>query len=257
MRRLSLTGVMMRARRTITTAATGEANTTSYRIFFSRDGKRISPWHDISLNAAPRDGERDLFNFISEIPKFGTAKMEVQTKEQHNPIGQDIKKGKLRHYHGPIYWNYGCFPQTWEDPGTIHPELRTVGDNDPLDVVEIGTKALSTGSVTPVKVLGVLGLIDDGEVDWKIISINSSDAMASKVHDIPDVEKHMPGVISGIREWFRWYKTPDNKPLNKFGFDDKCLHRKQAIEVVHETHKQYQSLILRKSTSDRLWTGRE
>jgi inorganic pyrophosphatase len=29
---------------------------------------------------------------------------------------QDTKKGKLRDYHGPIFWNYGCLPQTWEDP---------------------------------------------------------------------------------------------------------------------------------------------
>lgn len=37
------------------------------------------------------------------------AKMEVATKEQYNPIAQDIKKGKLRDYHGPIFWNYGTF----------------------------------------------------------------------------------------------------------------------------------------------------
>ena len=42
------------------------------------------------------------------------AKMEVATKEENNPIAQDIKKGKLRDYHGPIFWNYGCLPQTWE-----------------------------------------------------------------------------------------------------------------------------------------------
>jgi inorganic pyrophosphatase len=29
---------------------------------------------------------------------------------------QDEKKGKARLYHGPIFWNYGCLPQTWEDP---------------------------------------------------------------------------------------------------------------------------------------------
>lgn len=33
--------------------------------------------------------------------------MEVSTKEESNPIAQDIKKGKLRDYHGPIFWNYG------------------------------------------------------------------------------------------------------------------------------------------------------
>lgn len=40
---------------------------------------------------------------------------QVATKEAQNPIAQDVKKGKLRDYHGPIFWNYGMFPQTWED----------------------------------------------------------------------------------------------------------------------------------------------
>jgi len=51
--------------------------------------------------------------------------MEVATKEENNPIAQDIKKGKLRDYHGPIFWNYGCLPQTWEDPSVKHPELSS------------------------------------------------------------------------------------------------------------------------------------
>ena len=43
-------------------------------------------------------------------------KMEVDTKAPGNPIKQDEKKGKARLYHGPIFWNYGCLPQTWCGP---------------------------------------------------------------------------------------------------------------------------------------------
>jgi inorganic pyrophosphatase len=50
--------------------------------------------------------------------------------------------------------------------------VKCKGDNDPVDVVEIGSKALATGSVTAVKILGVLAMIDDGELDWKMIGIN-------------------------------------------------------------------------------------
>merc|ERR1711988_1321868 len=142
------------------------------------------------------------------------------TWEENNPIAQDIKKGKLRDYHGPIFWNYGCLPQTWEDPNIEHPTLKVSGDDDPIDVVEIGSSSLSMGSVTAVKPLGVLAMIDDGELDWKVVAISTSDPMAGKLNDVSDIEKEMPGVISGIREWFRWYKTPDDKPLNGFGFDE-------------------------------------
>lgn len=129
------------------------------------------------------------------------AKMEVATKEESNPIAQDMKKGKLRDYHGPIFWNYGCLPQTWEDPNEEHPELKVFGDNDPIDVVEIGSKCFPMGSVTKVKALGVLAMIDDGELDWKVVAIAEDDPLAKEYNDIGDVPDE---VKAGIREWFRW-----------------------------------------------------
>lgn len=105
------------------------------------------------------------------------------------------------------------------------------GDNDPVDVVEIGSTVLSMGAVTPVKPLGVLAMIDDGELDWKIIAIAASDPMAGELNDIADVEAKLPGVVSGIREWFRWYKTPDGKPVNEFGFGEKALAKAEALKV--------------------------
>jgi len=45
--------------------------------------------------------------------------MEVATDEVNTPIKQDMKKGKLRFYHYDSLVNYGCIPQTWEDPAHI------------------------------------------------------------------------------------------------------------------------------------------
>lgn len=117
--------------RAIATRQEGQAGTESYRLFFTEGDKTVSPWHDIPLRAG------ELFNFVTEIPKYTKAKMEVATKESHNPIAQDIKKGKLRDYHGPIFWNYGCLPQTWEDPSVLNPAVNCKGDNDPVDVVRL------------------------------------------------------------------------------------------------------------------------
>jgi inorganic pyrophosphatase len=150
------------------TATIGETATESFRLAFNEGDSTISPWHDIPLKSAKAGG---YYNAIIEIPKMTKAKMEVATKEPNNPIAQDIKKGKLRDYHGPIFWNYGCLPQTWEDPNEEHPVLKCFGDNDPIDVVEIGSKALAMGTVVEVKPLGVIAMIDDGELDWKVIYI--------------------------------------------------------------------------------------
>jgi len=225
----------------------GEAATESFRLKFKdTEGATISPWHDI-----PLEGEKG-YNMVVEIPKMTFAKMEVSTKEESNPIAQDIKKGNLRDYHGPIFWNYGCLPQTWEDPNVKHPELGCFGDDDPIDVVEIGSKALSMGSVVEVKTLGVLAMIDDGELDWKVVAIATDDPLASEYNDIDDVPE---AVKSGIREWFRWYKTPDDKPLNAFGFDEKYLDVAETKKVIEETHVAWKDLRAGKTDAGKLWIG--
>ena len=208
-----------------------------FRIFFKAGGATVSPWHDVPLDAG--DG---LLNMIVEIPKETKAKMEVATDEPSTPIKQDTKKGKLRDYPYNINWNYGMFPQTWEDPGHEHPELKVMGDNDPVDVVEIGSTAFEMGSVRTVKPLGVFAMIDDGELDWKVIAIDSEDPKADLVNDVADVETHFPGELEKIRVWFRDYKTPDGKPQNAFGFDDKCMDKAFTMGVIEETSGFYQAL---------------
>jgi len=231
-----------------TTEEVGEAKTADFRVQFKgEDGSAISPWHDIPLSAGD-----DSYNMVVEIPKMTKAKMEVSTKEASNPIAQDIKKGNLRDYHGPIFWNYGCIPQTWEDPNEEHPDLKVNGDDDPIDVVEIGSKALVMGSVVEVKPLGVLAMIDDGELDWKVVAIAKDDPLAAEYNDIGDVPE---SVKSGIREWFRWYKTPDDKPLNGFGYDEKYLDAAEAKKVIQETHEAWQKLRNGDTDAGKLWIG--
>lgn len=65
-------------------------------------------------------------------------------------------------------WNYGAFPQTWEDPQVKHAETGANGDNDPLDVCEIGEAVGYVGQIKQVKVLGIMALLDEGETDWKV-----------------------------------------------------------------------------------------
>eukprot|EP00746_Dinoflagellata_sp_MGD_P033262 gnl/MRDRNA2_/MRDRNA2_179327_c0_seq1.p1 gnl/MRDRNA2_/MRDRNA2_179327_c0~~gnl/MRDRNA2_/MRDRNA2_179327_c0_seq1.p1 ORF type:complete len:351 (+),score=69.23 gnl/MRDRNA2_/MRDRNA2_179327_c0_seq1:121-1173(+) len=228
------------------TSEDGEPGTASYRVRFTDESNQyISPWHDIPLNAG--DG---IFNAVFEIPKMTRPKMEVATKEAENPIAQDVKKEKLREYHGPIFWNYGMFPQTWEDPSVEDPGTNCKGDNDPLDVVEIGSAALARGKVTAVKPLGALAMIDEGELDWKVIAVNVEDPLAQTLNDINDVPEH---VVSGIREWFRWYKTPDGKPLNRFGNEEKAFNKAQTLEVIAETHKAWKRLMNGETEHGKLW----
>jgi inorganic pyrophosphatase len=42
------------------------------------------------------------------------------------------------------------------------------------------------GDVVPA---GVFAMIDDGELDWKVIAINAADPKAASVNDVEDVER--------------------------------------------------------------------
>lgn len=229
----------------------GNQGSTTYRRFFvDSSGERFSPWHDLPLST-----EDEGVRMVTEIPKMTRAKMEIATDEPHNPIAQDMKDGKLRDYPGPIYWNYGFIPQTWEDPTQGHEDLEALGDNDPLDVVEVGSRVHQQGEISKVKILGALAMIDSGELDWKIIAIDAADQDAANINNIDDLDLLKPGVTSGIREWFRWYKTPDGKPLNRFGFEEKFLNRDAAFDVIDETHKAWKHLRGGNSQVKDLWVG--
>eukprot|EP00659_Diplonema_papillatum_P003001 gene3001-4720_t len=118
-----------------------------WKMSFSAQEKPVSPWHDVPLLAT--GGQ--TFNYVNEIPIATRAKMEIATKLENNPIKQDIKKGKLRFFtYGDIPFNYGCLPQTWEDPAVAVPECgNAAGDNDPLDVVVLGDERLEMGEMVP------------------------------------------------------------------------------------------------------------
>ncbi|TGZ55637.1 hypothetical protein CRM22_010330 [Opisthorchis felineus] len=232
----------------------GSSNTNGYRMFIKSTSGPISPFHDIPLHL---DKQKNIFNMLVEIPRWTNAKMEICKEELMNPIKQDVKNGKLRFVnnifpHKGYIWNYGALPQTWEDPNHQDPNTNAKGDNDPIDVCEIGSKILSRGSVIPVKVLGILAMIDEGETDWKVIAIHTDDPLADKLNDIDDVDKHMPGLLKATRDWFRYYKVPTGKPENTFAFNGDFKNKAFALDVIQQTHEQWKSLISGKSDGKKI-----
>jgi inorganic pyrophosphatase len=151
-----------------------------------------------------------------------------------------------------------------------------------LDVCEIGEQVGFVGQVKQVKVLGIMALLDEGETDWKILVVDVNDPLASKLNDIEDVERHLPGLIRATNEWFRYVKllssfqvfisdwfsgstksvrlglmyipssladTPaaDGKPENAFAFSGEAKNKKYATEIIHECHEAWRRLIMGES----------
>ncbi|XP_068597120.1 inorganic pyrophosphatase [Brachionichthys hirsutus] len=224
----------------------GNQNSLNYRLFFKNaEGKYISPFHDIPIFA---DESQNIFHMVVEVPRWTNAKMEIATKDLLNPIKQDVKKDKVRYVanvfpHKGYIWNYGAIPQTWEDPAHKDTDTGCCGDNDPIDVCEIGCKVCSSGDVIKVKVLGILAMIDEDETDWKVIAINVEDPEAKHLNTIADVRRLKPGLLDATVSWFRKYKLPDGKPENRFAFNDEFKDKDFAIEVINNTHNSWKDLI--------------
>ncbi|KAK4198124.1 hypothetical protein QBC40DRAFT_350468 [Triangularia verruculosa] len=225
----------------------GKPFTKDYRVYFERnaDGIAVSPFHDIPLF---HNENEKVFNMVVEVPRWTNAKFEISRTKSLNPITQDILDGKPRFvkscfpYKGYI-WNYGALPQTWEDPHYTDPDTDAKGDNDPIDACEIGRAIAKTGDVKQVKILGVLGLLDEGETDWKLIVIDVTDPLADKLHSISDVEKYLPGLLDATKDWFRIYMVPDGYPANEYALEGKFMDQGYAMNVVQECSEAWRKLV--------------
>uniref|UniRef100_A0A8D3A3T5 inorganic diphosphatase n=1 Tax=Scophthalmus maximus TaxID=52904 RepID=A0A8D3A3T5_SCOMX len=243
----------------------GRPHSPDFRIYFkTSQGKYVSPFHDIPLVAEPEQGNdvpakkpkndenEVLFNMVVEVPRWSNAKMEIATKEPLNPIKQDVKKGKLRYVanifpHKGYIWNYGALPQTWEDPNHTDAETKCCGDNDPIDVCDIG---VFSRSGDPSESARHLSMIDEGEMDWKVIAINVKDPDAKNLNSIEDVRNSRPGHLEATVDWFRKYKVPDGKPVNQFGFNGRFKDKDFAVDIIKSTHEHWRALLQKQTNSE-------
>uniref|UniRef100_H3ALH7 inorganic diphosphatase n=1 Tax=Latimeria chalumnae TaxID=7897 RepID=H3ALH7_LATCH len=239
----------------------GQPNSAEYRLYFKNsDGKYISPFHDIPLYASTEEendippkrsktvGTKTLYNMVVEVPRWTNAKMEIATKEPLNPIKQDVKKGKLRYVanifpHKGYIWNYGALPQTWEDPHHKDKDLDCCGDNDPIDVCEIGSKVRFGPNLVGHSVLPPLL----SETMRMLLGVGWGEPSESLSHCIDDVRKHKPGYLEATVDWFRLYKVPDGKPENQFAFNGEFKDKDFTVGVIKSTHKYWKALVQKRT----------
>ncbi|RYP47212.1 hypothetical protein DL768_006688 [Monosporascus sp. mg162] len=188
----------------------GARNTLDWRIWLESSGKPVSFWHDVPL--FPDEENHRLVNMVVEIPRWTDGKIELKRSEPLNPIFHDDKNKKPRFVesvwpHKSYPFLYGSLPQTWESPNFNHNFTNEPGDNDPMDVFDIGGDPGYVGQIKQVKILGGLALNDGGETDWKVLSIDVHDPLSIFVNSFEDIEKYRPGLIKAYFDWFTYYKV--------------------------------------------------
>lgn len=224
--------------------AEGLYGTKSFALYHIKaDGSKGSWWHDVPLKpAGAKDG---IYNFVVEIPQGTVAKMETTKEAAHNPMMQDTKKGKVRFYeYGVTFFNYGLFPQTWDDPNVKDPVAGTIGDNDPLDVVELGGPmgGRPMGTIVPVKVVGSLRLLDGGETDDKIVVVDASGPLKD-VNSVADLQKALPGQLERLVDWLANYKAVRNaKKVNTFATKEPTS-MVDAVKTIEGSHVHWKNLV--------------
>lgn len=92
-------------------------------------------------------------------------------------------------------------------------------------------------------VLGLVGLIDQGELDCKVLAIEVNEAHERGVKNIADYDRQNPGAVKEVIEWFRNYKVWEGKKINEFKWDGEVQSVERSLEIIQESSQQYQDLL--------------
>jgi len=159
-------------------------------------------------------------NAVIEIPAGTNKKFEYNEEKQSFEI--DKKNGKERIIQFlPYLGNYGFIPSTYSDP-------EKGGDGDAIDVLVI-SESVSTGSVIEINPIAVLKLIDNGEIDYKVIAIPVNiDDQLIKVKSFREFSKQFPQVKQIIELWFLNYNKDDEAKIDGWGDE------KEALEEINK-----------------------
>ncbi|MCL4121184.1 UNVERIFIED_CONTAM: hypothetical protein GTU68_018294 [Idotea baltica] len=140
-----------------------------------------NPWHFVS----PGENAPEIVNAIIEIPKGSQAKYELDK-------GSGLLKLDRVLFSAVFYpANYGFIPMTYCD------------DNDPLDILVLCSVDVEPLCLVEAKVIGVMRMIDGGEMDDKIISVAKNDKSVNHYNSIEELPDH---ILQQVNRFFSDYK---------------------------------------------------
>ena len=161
------------------------------------------------------DDDYNHVNCIIEIPKGTNTKYEYD--ENLNIFKLDRCLVSSLQY--PI--NYGFIPQT------------IALDDDPLDVLVFNHDPIDRGSMVSCRVLGVLGFVDGGKIDNKVIAVPHWSPI-ERYKTVNDIESSH---LKIYRQFFKIYKIDrdsDTKVENWKSYDS-------AIEITKSSHERWKN----------------
>lgn len=178
----------------------------------------MHPWHDVSLG----DGIPDILPVVVEVPKGSKNKYELD--KVSGLIRVDRVLFSSMHYPA----NYGFVPQTLGE------------DHDPLDVLVLGQESVVPLSILMARPIGVMEMLDQGEVDDKIIAVHVNDPEYAHYRHFNELPPHR---LMEVKNFFEDYKTLENKSVVVKEF----LGPAQAVKIIRLSIQAYKKAYKRKS----------
>eukprot|EP00831_Metopus_contortus_P026769 TRINITY_DN2268_c0_g1_i3.p1 TRINITY_DN2268_c0_g1~~TRINITY_DN2268_c0_g1_i3.p1 ORF type:complete len:174 (-),score=32.31 TRINITY_DN2268_c0_g1_i3:44-565(-) len=116
------------------------------------------------------------------------------------------------------------------------------GDDDPLDICELGSKEFEIGDVIRTQILGAFCVQDKNECDWKVLGLNEEEALAKSISTLLDFQKQHPGKIDTIINWFRSVKGEEGKTADPILFNSAVFSIAETLKMITTAHQSYLSL---------------
>ena len=152
---------------------------------------------------------------IVEIPKGSSNKYEYDIDNNEWKLDR-VLAGAM------IYpEEYGFIPETLDE------------DGDPLDVICLNNYPTFPGCSLPIRVIGVLRMVDNGEEDDKLLAVNAGDPRFQNINDLKEVSQ---AKLAEINHFFLRYKELEKKKVELKGFQGK----KEAGEILKKCQNLYQ-----------------
>lgn len=167
-------------------------------------------WHNLSPGPKPPE----IVYAVIEVPKGSRNKYEYSKKA--GVIKLDRVLYSALHYPG----DYGFIPQSYFD------------DNDPMDILVMMNEPTFPGCVIEARTLGMLKMIDKGELDYKILAVPATDPNFEHIQTFEDVPKHY---LEEVKHFFMTYKQLEKAPVENKGW----VGTEETYETVLRSLKMY------------------
>ncbi len=167
---------------------------------------------------------RPSVTVVVEIPKGSRNKYEYDQKRK--AFRFDRMLFSAVHYPS----DYGFIPETLAQ------------DGDPLDALVLVWEPTFPGCVIETKPVGLFKMWDEKGPDEKILCVPIADPLWNYIQSLEDVPPHL---LKEIEHFFKVYKDLEAKKTAVEGWQG----LEQALSVIEESRKRYQSLAVDKGSS--------